>query len=90
VVSLSTENDIPRPLKVLQVFWPVVAFAIMGGTYAVAALAKSGDQERRIEALETEGSPAVRERLARIEQSQLNTEQTVDRMEKKLDTALAH
>ena len=81
-------NDIPRPMKVLQVFWPVVAFALIGGTYAVTAMAQSTEIERRVDTLETEGSPVVRERLARMEERQIAQDRTLERMEKKLDNAL--
>lgn len=85
---MSTDNDIPRPYKVLQVFWPIVAMALVGGTYAVTAMAQADNMSDRVSELEQNGTPIVRERLARIETSQSAQGKQLERIEDKLDEVL--
>lgn len=76
---------IPRWLKVTALVWPV-AIAITTATIAMArADSRLEATIEMVDDLKTEGSPAVRERLAGIETNQKNQERILERMEKKLD-----
>ncbi len=85
---MNTTEDIPRPLKVLQVFWPIVAMAMVGGTYAVTAMAQADNVSDRVSELEQNGTPVIRERMARMETFQVTQGKQLDRIEGKLDEAL--
>lgn len=78
-------NDIPRPVKLLGVFWPVALAALSIGAIGVRADAQIDAVDARVTTIETEGAPVTRERLARIEQQQLANSRQLDRMEQKLD-----
>jgi hypothetical protein len=79
---------IPRWIKVAAIVWPIVV-GLMTATFASAQASSALDHTiNRVEIIETQGSPAVRERLARIEQALINSNQTLVRVENKLDTVL--
>lgn len=86
-------SDIPFWLKVAVAVWPL---AIGGGAILTAEGAARSEvkaslngQERRLTTIETQGSPVVRERLARIEQNQINQKETLDDINRKLDDLVA-
>lgn len=84
-MATAPSTDIPRSLKMLQVFWPIALAGLLGGAAVVQASAQVEEVQRRVNDLETNGTPVIRERLARMETAQAIQTQTLDRMEKKLD-----
>lgn len=91
-MSTTIIADIPLWLKLTAVAWPIVIG--LGSILVAEGAAKSATHTtlsatvQRVDTLEENGSPVVRERLARIEESQRNQTRTLERMEKKLDYAI--
>lgn len=74
-------DDVPRGLKLLQIFWPIGLAFLVGGASIVQAGSQVEQVERRVTEIETNGSPVVRERLARIEEAQKAQGRQLDRIE---------
>ena len=78
-------NDIPRGMKVFQVFWPA-------GLAAMTLLLAGARADARIDAVEQKatylyanGAPPIAARLARIEERQLVLIESVNKLNDKLD-----
>lgn len=82
---MADTNDIPRGMKMLQVFWPIVLAGLLSGASVAATSAKVTDLDARLTDVQANGAPVTRERLARIEATQAAQGQQLTRIEQKLD-----
>lgn len=82
---MADDNDIPRSMKLLQVFWPIGLALMVGGASVVSASGQVREVERRVSDIEANGPAVTRERLARIEAKQDAMVETMTRMENKID-----
>lgn len=74
-----------RGKNFIHAWWPVLVTLAAVGVSAVRADSRINDTRERVDYVYAQGSPAVVERLARIEANQVNVSKQLDRIERKLD-----
>lgn len=77
-------DDIPRPLRILSIAWPIGLSLLIGGATMVRATTQIDGLAEQVTELKQNGSPIVRERLARIEAKQDGQIERLKRIEETL------
>lgn len=84
---MAERDDVPRPLKLLSIAWPIIISLVVAGATMVQAATRVSAVEQSVHELKVaaEGPPSVRERLASIEAKQDDQTARLERIEKALD-----
>ena len=85
-MATTEENDIPRAVKLLGIFWPIGLVIAGFGVTSVRVDGQVQSVDARVTEVEKNGPAVIRERLARIETMQQVQSRQLTRMEDTLDS----
>lgn len=78
-------NDIGKPTKFIQAFWPIVLAGLIMLTAGVRADARLAETEKRVDYIYEKGPPPIVVQLVRMEERLLVVTQALERIEERMD-----
>lgn len=78
-------NDIGKPTKFLQAFWPIILAILIMLAAGVRADARLGETEKKVDYIYEKGPPPVVVQLGRMEERLLVVTNSLERIEERMD-----